>query len=116
MAANGNKEVEAAVRAWAHAWASKDVKGYLASYGKEFDPPGNANRNAWEEERRQRITSKSRISVKLENLNISVNGNKAVAKFRQDYKANELAVSSRKALDLVKAGERWVIVRESVVN
>ncbi|MDR7308410.1 tetratricopeptide repeat protein [Rhodoferax saidenbachensis] len=116
VAANGNKEVEAAVRAWAHAWASKDVKGYLASYGKEFDPPGNANRSAWEEERRQRITSKSKISVKLENLNISVNGNKAVAKFRQDYKANELAVSSRKALDLVKAGERWVIVRESVVN
>ena len=52
--------------------------------------------------------------MKLENLNISVNGNKATAKFRQDYKANELAVSSRKSLDLVKAGDRWVIVRESV--
>jgi ketosteroid isomerase-like protein len=112
--ANASKEAEAAVRAWAHAWASKDVKSYLAAYGKEFNPPGNASRNAWEEERRQRISSKSKISVKLENLNISVSGNKAVAKFRQDYKANELAVSSRKTLDLAKSGERWVIVRESV--
>jgi hypothetical protein len=44
---------------------------------------------------------------------VTVNGNKAVAKFRQDYKANGLAVTSRKTLDLVKNGERWQIVKES---
>jgi len=38
---------------------------------------------------------------------------KAVAKFRQDYHADTLSVSSRKTLDLVKAGDRWVIVKES---
>ena len=42
-----------------------------------------------------------------------MNGNKATAKFRQDYKAGGLAVSSRKTLDLVKNGDRWQIVRES---
>jgi tetratricopeptide (TPR) repeat protein len=112
--ANAQKDVESAVRNWAKAWAARDVKGYLAAYGKDFATPSGTSRAAWEDERRQRITSKSKISVKLENLNISVNGNKATAKFRQDYKANELAVSSRKSLDLVKAGDRWVIVRESV--
>ncbi len=112
--ANAQKDVENAVRNWAKAWAARDVKGYLAAYGKDFATPSGTSRAAWEDERRQRITSKSKISVKLENLNISVNGNKATAKFRQDYKANELAVSSRKSLDLVKAGDRWVIVRESV--
>jgi len=112
-ASNGTKEAEAAVRAWASAWAAKDVKGYLAAYGKEFDPPGNVGRAAWEAERKTRITSKSSISVKLEGLNVSVNGNKATAKFRQDYKAGGLAVSSRKTLDLVKNGDRWQIVRES---
>jgi tetratricopeptide (TPR) repeat protein len=110
---NGVKEVEAAVRAWASAWAAKDVKGYLAAYGKEFDPPGSMKRSAWEEERRQRISSKSKISVKLENLTVTVNGNKGVAQFRQNYKASGLAVSSHKTLDLLKVGERWHIVKES---
>lgn len=115
-AGNATKDAEAAVRAWASAWSSKDVKGYLASYGKEFDPPGSMSRSAWEEERKQRIVGKSKISVGLENLNVVVNGNKATAKFRQDYKAGELAVSSRKTLELLKSGDRWQIVKESTGN
>jgi tetratricopeptide (TPR) repeat protein len=107
------KDVEAAVRAWAKAWAAKDMTAYLGAYGKEFDPPGKQSRSSWESERRQRIVGKNSISVRLENLSVSVNGNKAVAKFRQDYKADALSVSSRKTLDLVKSGERWLIVRES---
>jgi hypothetical protein len=42
-----------------------------------------------------------------------VSGNTATAKFRQDYKANGLAVSSRKTLDLIRNGDRWQIVKES---
>jgi len=110
---NTTRDAEAAVHAWAKAWAARDVKAYLASYGKEFDPPGKMSRSAWEEERRQRITSKSKITIKLENLTVSVSGNTAVAKFRQDYKANGLAVSSHKTLDLVRSGDRWQIVKES---
>ena len=107
------KDVEAAVLAWAAAWSAKDMNRYLAAYGKEFDPPGEQNRKAWEEERRSRIVGKARIVVKLNNLAINVNGNKATAKFRQDYAADALNVSSRKTLDLVKAGDHWVIVKES---
>jgi ketosteroid isomerase-like protein len=110
---NHTKDAEAAVQSWAKAWAAKDVKSYLASYGKDFTPPGSLSRNAWEDERRQRITSKSKISVKLENLTVTTSGNTATAKFRQDYKANGLSVSSRKTLDLVKSGDRWQIVKES---
>ncbi len=114
-AANGNasKDAESAVQAWAKAWAARDVKAYLAAYGKDFTPPGSLSRADWEQERRQRITSKSKISIKLENLKVTVNGNTAVAHFRQDYKAGGLAVSSRKTLDLVKSGDRWLIVKES---
>jgi ketosteroid isomerase-like protein len=111
--ANPVKEVESAVKSWAAAWSAKDVKAYLAMYGKEFDAPGQMSRSKWEEERRSRISSKSSIKVKLENLDVTVNGNKATAKFRQDYKAGDLSVSSRKVLDLTRNGDRWQIVRES---
>jgi Flp pilus assembly protein TadD len=106
-------EVESAVRAWAAAWASKDMGGYLGAYGKEFDPPGKMSRPAWEAERRARIVGKSRITVQVSDLHVSVNGNKATARFKQAYSADALNVSSRKTLELVKSGDRWTIVRES---
>ena len=106
-------QVEAAVQAWAKAWAAKDMKGYLGAYGAEFDPPGKQSRKAWEEERRQRILSKNSISLRLDNLQVTVSGNRAEATFRQHYKADTLSVSSRKVLVLVKTGERWLIVKES---
>ncbi len=111
--AGSSKDAEAFVLAWARSWAARDVKAYLAAYGKEFTPPGSMSRSAWEDERRQRITSKSKISVKLENLTVTVSGNTAVARFRQDYKASGLSVSSRKTLELVKTGDRWQIVKEA---
>jgi tetratricopeptide (TPR) repeat protein len=110
------KEVEAAVSKWAAAWSARDVKTYLATYGKDFDPPGSMGRKAWEEERTQRILGKSSISVKVEKLVVSVNGSHASAKFRQDYKAGGLAVGSHKTLDFAKVGDHWQIVKETVGN
>ena len=98
--------------AWANAWSSKDMNAYLAAYGKEFDPPGKMSRKAWEDERRNRIVGKAHISVKVSDLHVTVNGNKAVARFKQDYVADSLKVNSRKTLELVKNGEHWAIVRE----
>jgi Flp pilus assembly protein TadD/ketosteroid isomerase-like protein len=111
--AGAEKEVESAVHAWADAWASKDMSVYLASYGPNFDTPGSQARKAWEDGRRARIVGKSRISVKLSNLSVAVMGSKATARFKQDYSADGLNVSSRKTLDLVKVSDRWVIVKES---
>ena len=112
-AAGAEKEVESAVRAWAAAWSGKDVGGYLGSYGKDFSTPGNQARKAWEDDRRARIVGKSRISVTIDNLAISVNGDKASARFKQGYSADSLNISSRKTLQLAKAGDRWLIVKES---
>ncbi|WP_411879023.1 tetratricopeptide repeat protein [Polaromonas sp. YR568] len=112
-ATGAEKEVEAAVKGWAQAWSNKDMSGYLGSYGPNFDPPGKQARKAWEEDRRARIVGKSKINVKLSSLAISVQGAKATARFKQDYSADSLNISSRKTLDLAKVGDRWVIVKES---
>ena len=112
-AANSSKDVQAAVQAWASAWAAKDMKAYLGAYSKDFTPPNKLSRAAWEDERRNRITTKNNISVKLENVTVSVNGNTAIAKFKQDYRASGLSVSSRKTLELGRYGDRWLIVKES---
>ena len=109
--AAAERDVAAAVRAWADAWSRKDMGDYFAAYAKDFD--GGKTRKAWEQERRERITGKRSISVKISGLKVSVNGNKATAQFRQEYKADNLSVSSGKRLDLVRNGGNWVIVKES---
>lgn len=114
--AKETKDVEDAVQAWAKAWEAKDMTAYLGAYGKEFDPAGKQSRSAWEAERHNRIVGKNTISVKLDSVNVTVNGSLAVARFRQDYRSDTLAVSSRKTLELVKSGNRWLIVKESTGN
>ena len=110
------KEVESAVMAWAEAWSKQDMNAYLGAYGKDFDPPGKQSRSDWETDRTDRITGKSRISVKVEKLVVSRDGNTATAKFRQDYRANSLSQQSRKTLTLTKSDGRWLIVKETTGN
>ncbi len=107
------REVESAVRNWAAAWSARDMKDYLASYGKQFDPPGKQSRSAWEKERESRIVPRSSIKVTVTDLSIDVKGDKATAKFHQAYDADTLSVTSRKTLDMVLSNGRWLIVRES---
>lgn len=105
------REVESAVKAWASAWSKQDMDGYFASYAKDFN--GGKTRKAWEQERRDRITSKHNISVKISGVKVDINGNKATVRFHQDYKADSLSVSSGKRLDMVRSGNNWVIAKES---
>lgn len=105
--------VEEAVRAWAKAWSSKNMSGYLGAYSTSFTPPAGQSRSEWETDRKARIVPRARIGVDISNLNITVNGNRATARFRQAYSSDTLNVTSRKTLDMVKTGNRWLIVRES---
>ena len=57
---------------------------------------------------------KNQISVKLSQVSVamSLNGTAATVKFKQDYKADALTASSRKTLEMVKSGDRWLIAKE----
>lgn len=99
--------------AWAEAWSSRKMPLYLAAYSPNFTPAGGQSRSDWEADRRARIVPRSRIGVEVSDLEVSVNGDRATARFRQAYTSDTLNVTSRKTLDLVRSGNRWLIVRES---
>nr|WP_232284918.1 nuclear transport factor 2 family protein [Herbaspirillum seropedicae] len=104
--------VLAALNGWAKAWSDKDVRGYLGHYASDFDTPKGASRKEWAEERRARIEDKGRISVKVSNATVSINGNTATVRYRQIYNSDRLTVDSRKTLIFVKQGNRWLIKQE----
>lgn len=109
----GSDDVAKAISAWANAWSHKDIKTYLAQYAADFNTPKNMPRKVWENERTDRIAGKpGKISVTYDEPRITLNGDKATAKFRQHYKATGLSTSTNKTLIFVRSGNRWLIQEE----
>ncbi|MCK6392034.1 MAG: tetratricopeptide repeat protein, partial [Azonexus sp.] len=80
---NASADITKMVNAWANAWARKDMKAYLSAYASDFATPRGVSRKEWEQERDRRIAGKSgKISVDVDDLQISVNGDRATARFR----------------------------------
>lgn len=115
-ASSDQEQVRQAIQAWARAWEQKNMGAYLSAYDQTFDPPGGLSRKAWEKDRTDRIIYKSKISVNLGNLQVKVNGNTATSTFVQRYQADQLKVSGRKTLKLIKRGNNWRITQESIGN
>lgn len=109
-------EVTDAVQRWSRAWGNKDVATYLAMYGANFVPPDAKSRPVWESERRQRILGKKKILHTVSKLTVTLDGNKAIAKFQQDYSADQVKLSQMKTLTWILDAGQWQIVAESVAQ
>ncbi len=107
--------VTRSIEDWAAAWSRKDFKAYLASYAGDFDVPGGKSRNAWEAERKARISKPGDIEVRVEDVKLRADGTDRIsATFRQHYKSVGLQSSTTKTLVLVRRDDRWLIQRERV--
>lgn len=112
---NSEQAVLDAVNAWAEAWSAQNVDRYLDSYAKSFKTPDGESRQQWESVRRERVSRPAKISVKLNKIEVKMNGDSAATVyFRQVYKATGLDANSNKTLNMVKEGSRWVIKQERV--
>jgi tetratricopeptide (TPR) repeat protein len=111
-ATNAERDVVSAVERWADAWSRKDMNAYYAAYTRDFDG-GKGSRKAWEAERRNRIVSKSKISVDVSDIKVDINGDKASVRYRQAYRADSLNINSTKRLEMVRSGGKWLIAKES---
>ena len=109
---NAANDVKATVAAWARAWAAKDTAGSLGFYAPDFETPNNMPRAAWEAQRKERIEPKKSISVDVNIIKTSLQGNVATVVFRQIYRADAVKSDNTKTLKLVKTGDRWLINAE----
>jgi tetratricopeptide (TPR) repeat protein len=114
-AAGSEREAEQAIRDWAAAWSRKDLKAYFAAYAHDFRLPGKT-RSAWETERTRRIDKPAPIMVRIENIRVSVEGDRAAAVFRQHYQSGSLKTATTKTLQLVRRDGRWLIQQERIAK
>ena len=109
-----SEDVAKYITAWAGAWSRKDMKAYFSAYASDFTPPNGLSRKAWETQREDRIADKSgKISVTVDEPQITFNGNKATARFRQHYSAPGMTSTMMKTLVLTHSGNKWLIKEEN---
>jgi len=100
--------------AWAEAWASREVKTYLAFYAPGFAPEGGLSRDEWARQREQRIAKAQDIRIEIQTPVVrSESPDSAFVEFRQTYSAASFRDTSEKTLEWRKEGGQWLIVRES---
>lgn len=114
LATGAEADVTKTLLGWANAWSHKDVKGYLAYYASDFQPPNGLTRKAWETERTQRIDKPGKLQVKVDDIKITLAGDKATVKFRQSYVSATLKSSAGKTMVFVKNGSKWLISQERI--
>lgn len=113
---NSQDAISTAVNKWASAWSSKNIDQYLASYGASFKPAKGLSRQAWEQQRRERIAKPSKISVELSNVKIESDDTTAKVKFKQSYRADSKPIRTSKTLLMKRDGNNWYIVEEIASN
>jgi len=134
-------DITSRVNDWADAWRHKDYDGYMKFYADSFTPEPPLSRDAWEKQRKARLSTPGKINLELSNVKVTCDGNKAKADFDQDYSMTtyklqkpkgvgegcEVCAAKRiatkgfadkvnKTLQYEKNGSQWQIVRELVNN
>lgn len=113
--ADQSKEVLKTVEDWAAAWSAKNTSKYLSYYAANFKVPKDARRNAWEAERKDRISKPKSIQVGIHNPAVTFSDNEHVTvEFRQTYRAGSFNTNANKAVLMVKNGAKWQIQEERV--
>ncbi len=116
-AKNAEDGVNEAVNNWAQAWSGKNLERYFASYGASFQPAKGLSREAWEQQRKERINRPSKISVSLANIQITLSdSNNAKVRFKQSYRADGKPIHTTKTLIMKKEGDNWYIQQENASN
>ena len=113
---NSQEAITTTVNKWAEAWSNKNLDQYFASYGASFKPAKGLSRQAWEQQRKERINKPSKISVEISNLKIESDDSSAKAKFKQSYRADGKPIRTSKTLLMKRDGDSWYIVEEIASN
>ncbi|PLK48826.1 tetratricopeptide repeat protein [Uliginosibacterium sp. TH139] len=111
---NDQRAVRSTVLSWAEAWSKKNTKEYLGYYARDFDVPDGKTRSAWEAERIDRVGKPGAIKVTLSELDIKLNGDRAIVRFKQNYQSASFKSASGKTLEMILRNGRWQIQQERI--
>ena len=108
-------EVTSNVNDWAATWRTKDFAKHLSFYADKFAPEKPLDKASWLKQRKQTLAASTKAAVNLDALQVTCDGNKATATFKQTTAASN-GSSTKKALQFERINNTWQIVRELTVQ
>ena len=105
------EDVRNLVIKWVASWESGDIKTYRGCYASDFQSKG-MNLSEWVTYKNNIRQKSKNISIKIDDLQISVDENNAMARFTQTYSSSILKDKGTKTLELKKIKNEWKIYRE----
>ncbi|MDH3647815.1 MAG: tetratricopeptide repeat protein [Gammaproteobacteria bacterium] len=110
---SADDDIRDTIRAWASAWAGKDVDGYIGAYAPNFRPANGATRANWVAYRRDRLSNPSFIQVDVGDIDVEVLGEtRARATFVQGYRSDTYQDQVIKTLNMSRTNAGWQITSE----
>ena len=88
--------VTARVNDWARSWRQKDYESYSQFYADKFTPEPPLSRDDWAKQRKARLSIPGKINLEINNLQVTCDGDKAVASFDQDYSVTSYKLQKAK--------------------
>jgi len=107
------ESVAAAIYSWAERWSAQDLEGFLRSYSSAFVPGSGESVAAWRAARRAELATPRFIQVAVVGLEISREGDRAVATFLERYRSDRRESETPRRLELQWEEGSWRIVEES---
>lgn len=107
------KAATQALQNWAQAWEKKDMDRYFGSYVSGFTPPDGKTNAQWVKDRQARILSKGNIKIQISQIESTPLSKTSVRlRYKQNYQADQLKVSSVKTVEMKLVDQRWLITSE----
>jgi adhesin transport system outer membrane protein len=111
--ASETEAIAARVGQWVDAWQKKDYASYINYYAETFAPEKPLTRSAWLNQRKQRLATPEDIKITLKDININLDGNKALVDFNQVYSTSVYSDTTKKKLLMEKINGVWLIFKET---
>ncbi|MBW2192439.1 MAG: hypothetical protein JRF27_01485, partial [Deltaproteobacteria bacterium] len=103
--------VRARIYDWRKSWQNRDIDAYMSFYSPSFNSEG-LDYLGWGLKKTEIFNTSENILVKISDLWVLIEGNRAVAGFVQQYEQSSYTDVGEKILILEKANSTWKIVSE----
>lgn len=107
-------DVTTALNLWKNAWEQHDYEAYVAMYSENFTPQKFADRQAWLQDRKDKLEKAGELKLSLNDIRIEENPDTAIVRFKQTYKTSSYSLKADKELHMQKTSGNWLIVQELV--
>ena len=121
VAEPGDRLAEEAIRRlvsdWSAAWESRQADTLISLYSREFEPAGRETRSQWESRIEREMSNATFIRMAISALEISApTDSQGEASFFQSIRSDQRDDTIRTSLEVVREGDGWKIVRQTITR